>query len=118
MPTPMPDATKNPGIYQTITDTNSSDAIEVPDGAVGVWLWFVDGDGTLIEGQFGTSDSNTSITGLDGTTDDLGLHPAMPTYHRLPNRSYVRGGSRGVRPLYLHVACTTPSAVVKGCFFF
>lgn len=21
-------------------------------------------------------------------------------------------------PLYIHVACTTPSAVVKGCFFF
>jgi len=114
----MPDATKSPGIYQTITDTNSSDAIEVPDGAVGVWLWFVDGDGEYVEGQFGTSESDTSITGLDGTTDDLGLHPAMPTYHQLPNRAYRDGGGVSFHPLYIHVASTTSGAVVKGSFFF
>lgn len=118
MQIPMPDATKSPGIYQVITDTTSSDAIEVPDEAVGVWLWFVDGDDTLVEGQFGTSDSSTSITGLDGTTDDLGFHPAMPTYHKLPKRAYRDGGGVAHHPLYIHVASTASGAVVKGSFFF
>lgn len=117
MRTPMP-RTVSSGLYSTIASTSQSTAIAVPDGAVGVTLWFEDSNGDLIRGRVGFAESNTAITSLTGTDDKLGYHPAMPVYYDL-NRHQRRDGS-GIEwnPLYLHVGSATSSVVARGMWVF
>lgn len=101
----------NPGIAQTITDTTSSDAIAVPDTALGCVIWFEDGSGTVISGRVGIDQADTSVDPISDT--NMGWQPAQAVEYTF--LSY-RDSGRTVRyrDEYLHVGSATAGAVVRG----
>jgi hypothetical protein len=106
-----------PGIYQVCTNANTDYTITVPDTALGCILWFEDGAGTLIGGRIGVDQATTAVTGITGTDTVLGYHPAMPVKYEL--LGYGQGGETYTsRDNYLHVACATAGAVVRGMWLY
>lgn len=104
-----------PGFAQNITDTTSSDAITVPDGALGVVLWFEDGDGAIIGGRVGIDQADTSVDPITDT--NMGWHPPMPVEYEF--LSALRSGiPYRYRDDYLHVGSDVAGAVAKGMFLF
>lgn len=104
-----------PGFAQNITDTTSSDAITVPDGALGVVLWFEDGDGAIIGGRVGIDQADTSVDPITDT--NMGWHPPMPVEYQL--HGYAQAGETySNRDKYLHVVSDVSGAVAKGSFLF
>lgn len=105
------------GIYQAITDTTSSDAIAVPDTALGCVLWFEDGTGTVIGGRVGVDQAATEVTGLTGTDTNLGYQPAQAVEYTF--LGYAQGGETyTTRDNYLHVGSETAGAIVRGMWLY
>lgn len=106
----------NPGIYQAITDTTTTDHITVPAGAAGLVLWFETSasDATQIGGRVGFDQAATDVT---VTNTNIGWHPAMPVEYDLADE-VVAGVRTNVRDAYVHVACATAGAICKGMWLF
>lgn len=101
------------GLYVADTgDAGTVTAVVVPEGALGVTLWFEDGSGK-VRGRIGFADNDRSGTGdssLATITDGdstLGYQSDFPDTY-----SIVKWGA------YLHVASDTANAVVLGCWHY
>lgn len=111
----LPYAARTPGFSQAITDTTTSDAIAVPEGATEVVLYFEDGAGGLIEGRVAFSTDGDGITVTD---TNMMWHPPIPIQSGQQARYTVVSGTKTHTQLYLHVACATAGAIAKGGWMF
>lgn len=111
------------GIYQVCTTANTDYRITVPTGATGCVLWFETSasSATMLGGRIGIDQTDTEVTGLTNTGTALGYHPAMPVEYDFETRGTQTVGDTTTnvgRDAYLHVACATALAVVRGMWLF
>jgi hypothetical protein len=119
--TPLPHVDNSPGLYVALSATPNTDApTAVPDGAKAVILWFEtsSANSTVIRGRVAVDDDGDVVTGITGTDAKLGYHPPQAVEYDLNRRRVRSAGVWGNAPVYLHLASSTASAVVRGMWLF
>lgn len=107
----LPIAGNTLGLAQTCTVANTDYAVAVPDRAVSLVIWFVDGDDAIIPGRLAISETDDAITVTAASHSHLPPMPVEFDLHR-----YI--GKDGSNPLYIHVACSEAGAVAYGAWLY
>lgn len=105
----------NPGIRHVLSAVSTDQPLEVPAGATGVVLWFADSTGVLIEGRMGIDQDAALVNPITDT--NMAWHPATWTQHMFRTRQH-QGKTMNAGDFWIHLACGTTGAVVKGYWLF
>lgn len=113
----------NPGIYQVLSTANTDYILAIPNGAIGLVLWFETSatDPTQIIGRIGVDQNNTAVTGITATNNVLGYHPAVPieyTFRSSTGSMSATSWTLTARDSYVHIASAVPLSIAKGMWLF